>query len=177
MNLPYRFQSRIQNHIETAIDHLRATGHRRIRILCNDSRDLDFATAFRYTKNVDSVYTNDVYQYLALLKSADLVVSYRLHATLPAVSFGTPTINIVYDERAHSLFDDLGMTPASLNLVDLSDNFIPELKKWIDKGGYKKSDHITIAKDWLEKSDMQFSRLAQFKALMENYLKNGASKI
>lgn len=173
MNVPYRFQSSIQNHIELAIDRLRAAGHRRIRILCNDSRDLDFATAFRYTKKVDSVYTNDVYQYLALLKSAQLVVSYRLHATLPAVSFGTATINIVYDERALSLFDDLGMTPASLNLVRLDKDFVPTLEKSIERGGYSAKDHAPLVDNWKEKSAIQFARLTEFKGLVERYLKTG----
>ncbi|OOC50950.1 polysaccharide pyruvyl transferase family protein [Thioalkalivibrio versutus] len=173
MNLPYRFQSRIQSHLESAIDHLRASGHSRIRLLCNDSRDLDFATSFRYSMNVDSIYTNDVYQYLSLLQSADLVVSYRLHATLPAVSFGTPTINIIYDERSQSLIDDLGMTTASLNVVELDNEFIPEMKTWIDRGGYSSLDHAPLQDDWKSKSDIQFAKLQEFKSLMDTFMKNG----
>lgn len=174
MNVPYRFQSRIQSHIEDAIDALRAAGYSRIRILCNDSRDLDFASAFRYTKQVDAVYTNDVYQYLALLKAARMVVSYRLHATLPAVSFGTPTVNIVYDERAMSLFDDLGMTPACLNLVDLGEGFAQALRAAIAAGGYTAQDHAALHAAWAAKTDIQFDRLQRFKQMMEHYLKTGA---
>lgn len=174
MNVPYWFQSRIQSHIELAIDHLRASGHRRVRILCNDSRDLDFATAFRYTKQVDSVHTSDVYQYLSLVRGARLVLSYRLHATIPAVSFGTPTINIVYDERARSLFDDLGMTSASLNLVELGDGFTERLLEAITRGGYTASDHAPLAADWSEKAQFQFACLAEFKSMMQRYLETGA---
>lgn len=173
MNVPYRYQSKIQGHIESAIDTLRTAGHKRIRILCNDSRDLDFATAFRYTKHVDSVYTNDVYQYLALLRAAKIVVSYRLHASLPAISFGTPTVNIVYDERAESLFDDLGLASAKLNLVDLGDDFVNALNNSINIGGYGENQHQQIKLDWQAKSEAQFSHLIKFKGLMESYLKNG----
>lgn len=173
MNVPYRYQSRIQMHIESAIDALRTAGHKRIRILCNDSRDLDFATAFRYTKQVDSVYTNDVYQYLALLRSAQMVVSYRLHASLPAISFGTPTVNIVYDERAESLFDDLGLTPVRLNLVELGDGFVAALNESINAGGYGSKQHFPLKADWQAKSDIQFAHMIKFKGLLETYLKTG----
>ena len=173
MNIPYWFQSRIQSYIESAIDHLRAIGHKRIRILCNDSRDLDFATVFRYSKNVDSVYTNDVYQYLALLKSARMVVSFRLHATLPAVAFGTPTVNIIYDERALSLFSDLKMAPHCLNLVELGRDFESALRNQIDSGGYGSSNHKSLVEDWRHKTTLQFSKLSEFKQMMERYLRTG----
>lgn len=173
MNIPYVLQSQIQAHIEAAIDQLRETGHRRIRLLCNDSRDLDFATAFRYTKQVDSVHTNDVYQYLSLIRSARLVVSYRLHATLPAVAYGTPVINIAYDERAQSLTDDLGITAASLNLVELGRGFVEALQGHITAGGYKPDDHASVAADWAAKSQLQLRWLATFRGFMEAYLHNG----
>lgn len=173
MNVPYRYQSRIQMHIESAIDSLRAAGYKRIRILCNDSRDLDFASAFRYTKQVDSVYSNDVYQYLALLRLANIVVSYRLHASLPAISFGTPTVNIVYDERAESLFDDLGLTPARLNLVELDERFVTALNDSIKSGGYGPQQHERLQADWQAKSEIQFAHMLKFKGLMETYLKTG----
>lgn len=175
MNVPYRFQSRIQEHIEAAIDKLREVGHKRIRILCNDSRDLDFATAFRYTKRVDSVYTNDVYQYLALLRQAEMVVSYRMHATLPSISFGTPTVNVVYDERAQSLFGDLGLSSACLNMVELGDYFCNALMASIEKGGYTDRNHRSLLPDWGRKADSQFESFGSFKEMVKSYLAQGPS--
>lgn len=172
MNVPYRFQTRIQDHIETAIDKLRDAGHKRIRILCNDSRDLDFATSFRYTKKVDSIYTNDVYLYLALLRQANMVLSYRLHATLPAISFGTPTINVVYDERAQSLFDDLGLSSVYLDMVQKGDDFAEGLMAQIEKGGYTKDDHRSLVPEWTRIGKSQLDSLANFKVMMEQYLMN-----
>lgn len=70
---------------------------------CNDKRDIPFAAAFhsRY------VYFDDVYYYLATIKAAKRIVSYRLHATFPALSFGIPVTNITYDERGLSAMESL----------------------------------------------------------------------
>lgn len=173
MNVPYRYQSAVQAHIEMAIDTLRQAGHKRVRILCNDSRDLDFATAFRYTKGVDSIYTNDVYQYLALLKNADMVVSYRLHATLPAISYGTPTVNIIYDERSKSLCGDLGLGEFSLNLVEMGADFTSSLTAKIRSGGYTAADHAVLKPRWEEIGKAQFAQLDRFKAMMGGYVESG----
>ena len=173
MNVPYHHQSAVQAHVELAIDRLREAGHRRIRILCNDSRDLDFATAFRYTKNVDSVYTNDVYQYLALLKNADIIVSYRLHATLPAISYGTPTVNVVYDERAKSLCNDLGLGGASLNMVEMDDDFAPALINTIRKGGYTAAEHADLKRRWYKIGQVQFAAFDRLKDMMHRYVTSG----
>ncbi|MDI9244973.1 polysaccharide pyruvyl transferase family protein [Marinobacter sp. CHS3-4] len=173
MNVPYRFQSDIQKQIEMVIDRLREVGHKRIRILCNDSRDLDFATAFRYTKQVDSVYTSDVYQYLALLRKADIVVSYRLHATLPAMSYGVPTVNIVYDERALSLFNDLGLKSCYLNMVEQGDDFMDQLLAEVDRGGVSSSDLAGVTKQWGNITNTQFEQLSRFKSMMEAYVNTG----
>lgn len=169
MNIPYRFQSQVQDHIEKTVDRLRTNGHRRIRILCNDSRDLDFATTFRYTRQVDSVYTNDVYQYLALLQRADMVVSYRLHATLPAISFGVPTVNVSYDERSQSLFDDLGLDAAYMEMVKEGDQFEQALLAEIDRGGYTPAKQESIAGHWRQITETQFEYLNEFKRAMERY--------
>ena len=173
MNVPYRHQSVVQAQVELAIDKLRALGHKRIRILCNDSRDLDFATTFRYTKEVDSVFTNDVYQYLALLKNADMVISYRLHATLPAIAYGTPAINVVYDERAKSLCSDLGLDSASLNMVELGEDFPAAFAAAIEGGGYTESNHQILKPRWREISEAQFAELQRFKGMMQRYLESG----
>ena len=97
------------NDLSEIIQILKDKGHKRIRLLCNDTRDCEYASCFRDIAEVDFVYTSNVFFYFSLLSNADLVVSYRLHATLPSLSFGTPVINISYDERAERLLDDLGL--------------------------------------------------------------------
>ena len=175
MNVPFRHQSAVQRHIDGAIDTLREAGQRRIRILCNDSRDLDFATTFRYTKGVDAIFTSDVYQYLALLKNADIVVSYRLHASLPAIAYGVPTINIVYDERAMALCEDLGIGSACINMVEADEEFSPQLRSAIIDGGYGVGDHVNVQPLWEQISSSQFGQLQRFRELMRSYLETGPS--
>lgn len=121
MNLPAYLQSKVQSDIEGIIDNIRDRGYKRVRILCNDTRDVEFAAIFRATRCVDFVYTADVYWYLALLRHAELVVSYRLHAWLPCISFGTPTIPISYDERAIGLAEDIGYGDWNINMAVIRD--------------------------------------------------------
>lgn len=175
MNVPYRFQSSVQSDIENTIRTLRDCGFKRIRILCNDSRDLDFATAFRYSDGVDSVYTSDVYQYLSLLKGAELIVSYRLHATLPAMACGVPTVNIVYDERAMSLFNDLGLRGKYLNLVELGGKFRQTLSDAVSSGGVNPLASEVTKLHWDKCYEFQVKKLKEFKILMEQHLSKSQS--
>ena len=170
MNLPFKFQSKVQHDIELAINTLRKNGYDRVRILCNDSRDLDFATLFKASCKADPVFTNDVYQYLGLLKQATMVISYRLHATLPSISFGTPTISISYDERAQSLFDDLGLKNSVINIVESNDSFREKLLNEIKNGGYTKELHASLKSKWTNFSELQILQLNKFKKLVTQYV-------
>lgn len=108
INLPQRYQIALTDELKETTKILRSKGYKRIRILCNDSRDCEYASYFRDIANIDFVYTSNVFDYLALLSNAQLVLSFRLHATLPSISFNTPVINVSYDERAECLIEDLG---------------------------------------------------------------------
>ena len=173
MNLPSRFQTRVARNIELLIDELRGVGFKRVRLLCNDSRDLDFSSLFRFTKSVESVYTNDVYLYLALLKTADIVVSFRLHATLPAISFGTKTINVVYDQRARCLFNDLGLNESYLDMVELGDDFEQSLVDTVRESKHIPRHDVTTVGDWESKRKVQMERFVRFRGLVDEYLSQG----
>ncbi len=171
MNMPFRHQARVQKDIEAAIDRLRENGHKRIRILCNDSRDLDFATLFRHSRKVDSIFTNDVYTYLGLMRSAEMVISYRLHASLPALSFGNKTINITYDERAQCLFNDLKFGSACLDMIGLGDEFRDALLNKIDNGGDTLQSVPDVESEWKRIGKFQLEQLEEFKKLVVGYVK------
>jgi polysaccharide pyruvyl transferase WcaK-like protein len=96
MSIPLRRQAQVQRDVVGMIDFLRLVGYEDIRLLCHDHRDIEFAASFT---GVDFVYTGDVSTYLAMLRSCAINITYRLHAFLPCVSFGTPTIKISYDGR------------------------------------------------------------------------------
>ena len=170
MNLPYHLQNNVYTVIGNTIDQLRQSGYERVRLLCNDSRDLDFATSFRYNKNIDTVYTADVYQYLALLRDASLVVSYRLHATLPAISMGTPTVNISYDERSASLFNDLGMSDQFLDYVNLGGQFQEKLFDQLSRVDKISESQKNLAKNWGRVGRFQRGSIAKFKSHVDEYL-------
>lgn len=170
MNLPISKQSSVQSDISTAIDALRENGHSRIRVLCNDSRDLDFAVQFKGSMKVDPIYTNDVYQYLALINNASIIVSYRLHATLPAVSFGTPVVNITYDERAESICKDFDILQNSIQIMSTEINVQDEIKKKIFEGGYKSKEDKKRQDLWKEITNKQRALFDDFKSHVERYV-------
>jgi hypothetical protein len=139
MNLSPLLQSRVKADIEAIIGLLRVRGHRDIRLLCHDFRDIEFAASF---ENIDYIYNDDAALFLALLKSARLCVSYRLHAALPALSFGVPCINISYDERAKSLMSTVGYGDWDIDMVT-SKNMVAEVAVRLD--GLARLDAVKAA--------------------------------
>ena len=118
MSIPLRRQSRVYDDVLQIVDFLRGENFDDVRLLCHDHRDITFAASF---PDIDYVYTGDVYTYLALLRSCAINVTYRLHAFLPCVVFGTPTIKISYDERALSLIDTVGLGEWNIDLMRTGD--------------------------------------------------------
>jgi polysaccharide pyruvyl transferase WcaK-like protein len=118
MNIPLRLQSRVQQDVKEIVAYLRGAGYEDIRLLCHDHRDISFAAVF---EEIDYVYTGDVYSYLAMLRSCKLNVTYRLHAAIPCLAFGVPTIKISYDERALSLLDTIGFGDWNIDMVKTPD--------------------------------------------------------
>lgn len=118
MNVSTKRQAQVHGDVERIIGFLREQGHSDIRLLCHDHRDVAFAASF---DGIDYVYTGDVYSYLAMLRSCKLNVTYRLHAAIPCLSFGVPTIKISYDERALSLMDTIGFGEWNIDMVQEPD--------------------------------------------------------
>ncbi len=133
MSVPPPLQARVHGQIRGIIDFLRSEGHDNVRLLCHDHRDVPFATSF---PDIEYVYTGDVYRYLALLRSCQLNVSFRLHAVLPCLSFGRPAINVSYDERAAGAMRTMGLGDWDVNLVE-SDDPVAEV---IDR--YRRLDEL-----------------------------------
>jgi polysaccharide pyruvyl transferase WcaK-like protein len=113
MNIPLSAQSRVHEQVRELIRLLAGQG--RVRLLCHDHRDLPFAASFPGT---EYLYTDDVSQYLSLIRAADLVLTYRLHSLIPAAAFGTPAISISYDERALSAIETIGLGDWDITLMD-----------------------------------------------------------
>ncbi|MEW5976519.1 MAG: polysaccharide pyruvyl transferase family protein [Acidobacteriota bacterium] len=118
MNIPLQKQSQVYRDINKVVEFLHGEGHRRIRLLCHDHRDIAFAASF---PGLEYVYTGDVYSYLSLLRACELNITYRLHSFLPCLAFGTPTIKLSYDERAMSLTETIGMEAWNIDMINCDD--------------------------------------------------------
>lgn len=170
MNVSQAVQAKTFEHVSSAVSALRETGHSRVRILCNDSRDLDFASYFRFIDGVDTVYTRDVYQYLSLLRNCDALVSYRLHATIPAVAFGVPTLNLTYDERAETLLQDLDLGDSILNIAANWQDGSEAIRERVNTLNASGFQFYTQVSEWESKSRIQFQKLEEFRVLVEQYV-------
>ena len=118
MSIPPRDEARVHGVVRRLLDDLQRLGAGPVRLLCHDIRDLEFASSF---DGVDYILPDDVQAYLQALREARLVVSFRLHAFVPCLAFGTPAINVSYDERSLSLVRTLGFEAWDVNVVTSAD--------------------------------------------------------
>ncbi len=107
MNIPSQIKYKTPLQIRDICNVLNSYGYNNVKLLCHDIRDITFATSF---PEMDYVYIEDIHEYIDLISNAELIISYRLHASLPRYSLNKPFINISYDERALSLFDTIGLS-------------------------------------------------------------------
>lgn len=160
MSIPLSRQAEVYTDVQSIIALLDAKGYRDIRLLCHDHRDLAFAASFA---DIDYVYTGDVYTYLALLKSCAINVSYRLHATLPCLAYGTPTIKISYDERALSLMETIGMANWNIDMIRGS-NVLDEVENRLELLDELPSAIAAVHPHWQELYRTQVSVFRLFAA-------------
>jgi len=128
MSIPASLQGRLYQDVGRMIECLRKRGHERIRFLCHDHLDFAFAGAF---PDIPAMYSEDPLRFLSWLRDCSLNVTFRLHAFLPCLALGTPSIHLSYDERAMSLIDAVAMSEWDVNFVQSKD-FIEELEQRLD---------------------------------------------
>lgn len=122
MNVSNRLKTMVRENILAFIEEFKKKFND-VKLLCHDIRDIDFATSIPDT---NYIYTGDVFAYLKVIKDCKMLISYRLHSFLPALSFNTPAIKISYDERALSLINTLDMNDWNINMVE-EDNVFEEV--------------------------------------------------
>lgn len=118
MSIPLEPQGRLHATMRGLLDTLDRDGFGPVRVLCHDTRDLAFAASLG---GVEFVLADDVHEQLQLLRTASLVVTFRLHAFVPCVSLGLPAVNISYDERSTSLVRTIGLGDWDVDLVRSGD--------------------------------------------------------
>ncbi|MDB5611422.1 MAG: hypothetical protein JWP25_8322 [Bradyrhizobium sp.] len=113
MNVPPELQWRIADDLRRLIGRLQQRFSSAVALVCHDYKDLEFAAAF---SNVPHVYFDNVHRYFAAMRRCRINVTYRLHAFLPCLAFGTPSINISYDERGSEMVATAGMAAWDIDL-------------------------------------------------------------
>ena len=118
MNIPLADQARVRGDVRRIVGVIQDAGFGDVKLLCHDHRDLPFAASLG---DVPYLYTDDVFVYLGWLRSCRVQVGYRLHAALPCLAMGTPTVSISYDERARSLLETVGVGDWDINMMRTPD--------------------------------------------------------
>jgi hypothetical protein len=114
MSIPPALQWRVAEDVRGIIAGLRARFARPILIACHDYADIEFASGF---PGAPLVYYDDVDRYVQALRECWLSVTYRLHAFLPCLAFGTPSIHVSYDERGASMVATAGMSAWDVDMI------------------------------------------------------------
>jgi hypothetical protein len=128
MSVPYTLHGKVRTVLRDIVNLARERGDRPVSILCHDRRDLAFAAEFC---EVPFLYTEDVQRFLGWLRDCALNVSFRLHAFVPCLMLGTPSVNLSYDQRAISLIELLGLSEWDIDLVRV-DNVMEHISQRLD---------------------------------------------
>ena len=114
MSVMPEVQWRTVSDLRAVIDRLTDIYGAKLRLICHDYRDLEFARAF---PDVPALYFDDAVRYIEALKTAQFTVTYRLHAFLPCLALGTPSIHLSYDERGREMVATAGMRDWDVDLT------------------------------------------------------------
>lgn len=169
MSIPLRDQARLHATIADLIAAMNADGFGPVRILCHDARDAAFASTFT---DVEYILSDDVYSHLDLLRSARLVVSFRLHAFLPCLSFGTPAINISYDERSRSLVRTIGLESWDIDLIRSAD-VVAEVRERCTRLPDLAELRAAAEPQWTHLTNTMREQMAEFAVLVHAYASQG----
>jgi len=160
MSIPVVDQVKVYEQILKIIDILKSKGYLHIKFLCHDHRDISFASSF---KDYEYFYTEDVYEYITLLRNTKLNVSFRLHSFLPCMAFDIPAIKLSYDQRAISMLETIGMDKWNINLI--KDDPIKEFSERIDNLEnlkiIKKDLYQSVWKSFKDKIDSETKNFAR----------------
>lgn len=165
MSIPLHAQARAHDAVLSIKAAMESAGFGPVRILCHDTRDLAFAASLG---SIEYVLADDIYSHLDLLRAASLVVSFRLHAFLPCVSFGTPAINISYDERSSSLVRTIGMESWDIDFVR-SHEVAAEVRDRCDRLSALEALREDVQPKWRELENVMRTAMKSFAQRVNHY--------
>lgn len=159
MNVPLSQKIRVHAFSEQCLQILEQRQGRQAKVLCNDQRDIEYATSF----GREILYTSDVYEYFQILDGVSEAISFRVHTSLPLWSLGRPALNLSYDERSESLIETLEMTPFDLNLVREREDIHRKIESRLDSF----PSRVEAPARWQQLRDTQEAGILRFLKLLE----------
>lgn len=143
-----------RDRVRRLVRRLREAGLDDVRLLCQTPADHAFAAAFA---DLDYASTDDPYAWLALLRAARLVLTWRLEPALACAAYGTPFVHLASD-------------PGTLPALEA-----PALARWsVDVGGA--ADPVdAVAARWREALPDANDRLSVLAAWAELDRRTGAA--
>ena len=165
MSVPLRDQARVASEVARLVDALRERDLGPVRLLCHDRRDMPFAAGLG---DIDYTLPDDAPHFLERLRSASLVVTFRLHAFLPCLAMGVPAVNISYDERSAGMMQTLGLEEWDVDFLTESDltSAILDRADRLDDLERLRSD---CAPAWRELEDTLLGAIGDFGAAVARY--------
>jgi len=118
MSISPPLQRRVAEDVRNLIAVLKGQLGGPVVLACHDYADLEFAASFT---DAPSIYFDRVERYIEALRRCRLSVSYRLHAFLPCLAFGTPSIHLSYDERGREAVSTAAMGDWDIDMIREAD--------------------------------------------------------
>jgi polysaccharide pyruvyl transferase WcaK-like protein len=134
MSVPAELQWRTVSDLRGLIAALKATFGEEPYLVCHDYSDLEFARGFSDTP---CLYFDDANLHLEALRTARFTVTYRLHAFLPCLALGTPSIHLSYDERGREMVATAGMGEWDIDLIQEHDVVAAVMQRVRNLEGYR----------------------------------------
>lgn len=136
MSVPPALQWRIPEDVRRLISVLKAEFGDKVMLVCHDYVDLEFAAGF---PEAELIYFDDATRYLDALRRCRLSVTYRLHAFLPCLSFGVPSIHLSYDERGRAMTACAGMADWDVDITSGVDVVAEVMSRARDLDAYRRA--------------------------------------
>ena len=165
MNVPLRDQARVAPEVARLVEALRELDLGPVRLLCHDRRDMPFAAGLG---DADYTLPDDAPDFLERLRSASLVVTFRLHAFLPCLAMGVPAVNVSYDERSAGMLRTIGLEEWDIDFLaepDLTSAVIDRADRLEDLELLRAS----CAPRWRELEDTLHGSIRDFGAAVARY--------
>jgi Polysaccharide pyruvyl transferase len=135
MSVPPTVQWRVVEHLRRLIEELKQAFGPKVVLACHDYADIEFAAGF---PEAGMIYYDDVERYIQALRRCRLNITFRLHAFLPCLAFGTPTVHLSYDERGASMVAASGMAAWDINILSEVDVVAAVMKRARDPEAFQR---------------------------------------